>query len=86
MDLPYKTKRMNSSFAPHLPERFNVLASLQVYFGNQPNLGILKAMYYMAFRNENATLNIEANSHPPKDFLSIVDSPRVDLRATKRIS
>ena len=46
----------------------------------------LKAMYYMAFRNENATLNIEANSHPPKDFLSIVDSPRVDLRATKRIS
>ena len=46
----------------------------------------LKAMYYMTFRNENATLDIEANSHPPKDFLSIVDSPRVDLRATKRIS
>jgi hypothetical protein len=43
-------------------------------------------MYYMPFANENATLNIEANSHPPKDFLSIVDSPRVDLRATKRIS
>ena len=43
-------------------------------------------MYYMPFANENSTLDIEANSQPPKDLLSIVDSPRVDLRATKRIS